>query len=142
MALYFWRLVLLLHNPTLLGHGHTLLLGVVIDLHLVTHLDVLILALFKLALGVAVQLVIGFVFEVDTAIFGHFVFLDDDGTVWLALDFHAAVGSGVDDAGLFCELIGAVLLFVGDLVGFGLFGRELGGSGGFGIPVVIVLAWV
>lgn len=142
MVLPVWSLVLVLDDPTLLSHGHTLLLGVIVDLHLITHLDVLVLSLLELTLALTVQLVLGFVLEIDTAIFGHLVFLDNDGAVWLALDFHAAVGGGVDDAGLLGEFISTIFLFVGDLVGFGLLGWEFGRGRGLRVPVIELLARV
>ena len=114
----------------------------VINLHLIAHLDVLILSLLELALGFAVQLIVGLVLKVNTAVFGHLVLLDDDGAVWLAFDLHAAVDSGVGNAGLFGKFVGAVLFLVGDLVGLGLLGREFGRGRSLGVPVVIGLACV
>ena len=135
-----WDLVLVLHDPTLLSHGHTLRFRMVINLHLVAHLNVLVLSLFELALGVSIQLVIGFVLEVNTAILGHLVFLDDDGAVQLAFNFHAAVDSGVGNAGLFGKFIGAIFLFVGDLIGLRLLGWEFGRGRGLGVPVIVIVS--
>lgn len=137
------------HMLPLVSHDLGMLLGRLVDLHLVATLASLTLALLLLL----EQLVFALTLEVDAAVLRHLILFD----IVLGLDLafstldtvHSRIllvnGFGgavcLSRAGtlnlllLLCQLLSAVIITVGDQIGFGLLGGKLCGSRVLGIPV-------